>query len=383
MSTFSSSQTWEQVILPLAFEVGRPALASAPRPATDPDLFERAYARCDLVTATHSRSFALATHLLPPDKRRAVRALYAFCRVTDDLVDCPAGEVDAALAPGRQRALSPVPPVHDLIATAWADTRWRYQIPLRYAEQLIDGVTRDLHQRRYPTFADLATYAYGVAATVGLMSMHIIGFASSDAIPYAVKLGVALQITNILRDVGEDWRAGRLYLPADELAAYGLTEADLAAGWMDSNWRAFMRFQIARNRRLYAEAWPGVALLNPDGRLAVAAAATLYRAILDDIEAHDYDVFTRYTARDWHTQYNLAKGAAFGLSHTFRQVGYLRPQNRHYRYRNLYFVGSSTHPGTGLPMVLLSARLTTERMLLELGTPQPAVIAHPLFSAER
>lgn len=123
--------------------------------------------------------------------------------------------------------------------------------------------------------------------------MHIIGFSGAEAVPYAVKLGVALQITNILRDVGEDWRAGRVYLPLDELAAYGLTESDLAAGRVDGRWRAFMRFQIDRNRRLYAEAWPGIALLGKDGRLAVAAAGELYRAILDDIEAHDYDVFNR------------------------------------------------------------------------------------------
>jgi phytoene synthase len=106
-------------------------------------------------------------------------------------------------------------------------------------------------------------------------------------------LGVALQITNILRDVGEDWGLGRLYLPLEELAAYGLSEADVARDRVDERWRAFMRFQIARNRRLYAEAWPGIALLHKDGRLAVAAAGEFYRAILDDIEAHDYDVFSR------------------------------------------------------------------------------------------
>jgi phytoene synthase len=278
--------------LPLAVEAGRPAVPTAPNRAADPDLLSRAYARCETVTITHSRSFALATRLLPPDKRRAVRALYAFCRTTDDLVDCPAADA-GALDGWRRRALSPAPPAADLIATAWADTRWRYRIPSGYAEQLIDGVARDLHQRRYSTFAELTTYAYGVAATVGLMSMHIIGFAGPEAIPYAIKLGVALQLTNILRDVGEDWRAGRLYLPTEELAAYGLAEAGVAAGRVDARWRAFMRFQIARNRRLYAEAWPGIALLNPDGRMAIAAAATLYRAILDDIEAHDYDVFTR------------------------------------------------------------------------------------------
>jgi phytoene synthase len=160
-------------------------------------------------------------------------------------------------------------------------------------EQLIEGVRRDLNQKRYATFEELTAYAYGVASTVGLMSMHIIGFSSPAAIPYAIKLGVALQITNILRDVSEDWRMGRLYLPLQELAAYGLSEADVARGQVDRRWRAFMRFQIARVRRLYEEAWPGIALLNKDGRFAIAAAGELYRAILDDIEAHDYDVFSR------------------------------------------------------------------------------------------
>jgi len=125
------------------------------------------------------------------------------------------------------------------------------------------------------------------------MAMHIIGFEGPHAVPYAVKLGVALQLTNILRDVGEDWRAGRLYLPSDELAQFGLGEEDVAAGQVDDRWRAFMRFQIGRARRLYAEAMPGIRLLAADGRFAIAAAAELYRAILDDIEAHDYNVFAR------------------------------------------------------------------------------------------
>jgi phytoene synthase len=123
--------------------------------------------------------------------------------------------------------------------------------------------------------------------------MHIIGGTDPAAVPYAVKSGVALQVTNILRDVREDWQRGRLYLPLDELAAYGLTENDIAAGQVDDRWRALMRFQIARARRLYAEAWPGIVWLNPDGRLAVAAATELYSAILRDIETHDYDVFNR------------------------------------------------------------------------------------------
>jgi phytoene synthase len=125
------------------------------------------------------------------------------------------------------------------------------------------------------------------------MSMHIVGFKDESAIPYAVKLGVALQLTNILRDVAEDWHNGRLYLPLHELQAFNLSEADIAAGINDQRWKAFMGFQIRRARQLYDEALPGLALLEQRGRLAVAAAAELYRAILDDIEAHNYDVFTR------------------------------------------------------------------------------------------
>ena len=143
------------------------------------------------------------------------------------------------------------------------------------------------------TFDELAAYSYGVASTVGLMSMHIIGYSSPEAIRYAIKLGVALQMTNILRDVGEDWRRGRVYLPAEDLNHFGLSTDDIAAGRVTSNWRRFMRYQIERNRQLYAEALPGIALLAEDGRFAIRAAADLYRAILYAVETNDYDVFSK------------------------------------------------------------------------------------------
>jgi phytoene synthase len=242
----------------------------------------------------------MASRLLPPEKRRSARALYAFCRVTDDLVDERSNTntedrslTRTALEDWRRLSLSPHSHVKDPIVVAWTDTRARYHIPQTYAEQLIAGVAQDLDRDRYDTFEDLSAYCYSVASTVGLMSMCIIGFEGRSAIPYAVKLGVALQMTNILRDVGEDWRSGRLYLPQEELDAYGLSEDDIAVGRVDERWRAFMRFQIERNRQIYAESWPGIALLDPDGRFSIAAAADLYRGILDDIEAHDYNVFNR------------------------------------------------------------------------------------------
>jgi phytoene synthase len=231
--------------------------------------------------------------MLPPAERRAVRALYAFCRTTDDIVDRQEEDPLPALDEWRAHALSFHPPESNLVAVAWADARASYRIPQRLAEQLIDGVARDMVQRRYESFEDLAHYCYGVASTVGLMSMQIVGCQGEQAIPYAVKLGVALQLTNILRDVGEDWQRNRFYLPQGELRAFGLDEQDIADGVRDRRWRAFMQFQIARTRQIYAEAWPGIALLHPSGQLAIAAAAAFYRAILDDIERHEYDVFSR------------------------------------------------------------------------------------------
>lgn len=285
------TSTWENNLLLLAGEAQSHPSADLGTANSDIALLKFAYAYCRKVTANHSRSFYLASSLLPAAKRQAAQALYAFCRISDDLVDKPGRNVNLDLAKWRWRMLASTPSPNDWVALAWADTRARYGIPLRYAEQLIDGVAADLHRTRYPTFTDLTTYAYGVASTVGLMSMHIIGFSGPEAIPYAIKLGVALQVTNILRDVAEDWQAGRVYLPQEELEAFHLTEADLAAGQVDNRWRAFMRFQIDRNRRLYREAWPGIALLHPEGRLAIAAAARFYEGILKDIEQRDYDVF--------------------------------------------------------------------------------------------
>ncbi len=290
----TNTHAWEMPLLALAQDAWHSLThVQAAQSQQNADLLNHAYAECEVITADHSRSFHLASGFLPADKRRATRALYAFCRVTDDLIDRPVGDPVAMLARWRHVSLEHEPPPDDPVAIAWADTRLRYAIPRRYAEQLLDGVARDLRQQRYVTFDELATYCYGVASTVGLMAMHIVGFSGKEAIPYAIKLGVALQVTNILRDVAADFANGRIYLPLDELQDFGITQQDLERGRLNDNWRAFMRFQIARNRQLYEESWPGIAMLDADGRFAIAAASVLYGGILDDIEAHDYDVFTR------------------------------------------------------------------------------------------
>jgi 15-cis-phytoene synthase len=288
---------WERSLLALAHEAlehhrTRSGAGEGEGTRSSP-MLQEAYRYCEALTRSHSRTFYLASGLLPPEKRRAMRALYAFCRVTDDLVDGDPQASRGALESWRAQAFASHVPAGNPVALAWADTRARYNIPRRFGEQLVDGVAQDLEQKRYERFEDLATYCYRVASTVGLMAMHIIGFSGVEAIPYAIRLGVALQLTNILRDVGEDWRAGRLYLPRQELCGFGLGEGDLAAGRADRRWQAFLRFQVARNHRLYQEALPGIALLDRDGRLAVTAAAELYRGILTDIEAHQGDVFRR------------------------------------------------------------------------------------------
>ncbi len=286
-----SSPSWENRLLALAYAPLEHNARLAPL-HTDRETLDRAFMHCAQVTARHSQTFYMAAGLLPPHKRRAVHALYAFCRISDDLVD--RAEIDLTqLQAWRERALGLTPQVDDLVTLAWAETRIRYGIPIQYAHQLINGVAQDISVKRYQTFDDLAEYAYNVAATVGLMAMHIIGFQGRQAVPFAIKLGVALQLTNILRDIGEDWQRGRLYLPLNELARFGVSEADVAAGRVDDRWRALMRFQIERARQLYDEAAPGMSLLHSDGCLAIAAAAEFYQGILQDIEKHDYSVFTR------------------------------------------------------------------------------------------
>jgi phytoene synthase len=285
---------WENQLLDLA--------GSVPHPRTRPFFsywagdasLRKAYKQAEKITSQHSKSFYFASGLLPEEKRLAVRALYAFCRTVDDIVDKPSdAERDSQLDYWRAVVESASSPDPNPVAAAWADTLTRYHIPRHYALQLIDGVARDMSQSRYQTFDELATYCYGVASTVGLMSMYIVGFTDHEAVPYAIKLGVALQMTNILRDVGEDYRNGRLYLPREELAFYGIQESDIAEGRITDNWRQFMKFQIDRTRQLYAESWAGLKMLEREGQLAVGAASVFYQGILDEIEKHDYDVFTR------------------------------------------------------------------------------------------
>ncbi len=282
----------EQLALLFHLTESSPHVSSDEHPPRPPHSLAEAYAECERIIRRHSKSFYFSSQFLAPDVRRAVRALYAFCRATDDTVDMAVDDPARALATWVQQVRAPRPAPYDPVLLAWYDTRTRYNLSAALVDELLAGVAMDLTISRYEHFADLWLYCYRVASVVGLLVMGITGYAPG-AEPYAIKLGVALQLTNILRDVGEDARRGRVYLPHEDLARFDLTAEDILAEVYDERFRALMRFEVERTRRLYAESWPGIALLPPQSRLAIGAAARIYCGILDKLEANDYDAYTR------------------------------------------------------------------------------------------
>ena len=253
--------------------------------------FSSAFQEVEKVIQTNSRTFYFATNLLPKKERQAIRSLYAFCRTADDLVDNHSA-TRQELDRWHLKVQRPSDEQSDAILYCWAKTREAYGIDPRYQAELIEGVAADTITRQYETWQELERYCYLVASTVGLLSTPIIGLARGvdfeTAKPYAVKLGIALQLTNILRDVGEDAANGRVYLPREDLERFHLTAEDILNGVYDQRYIEMMRFEIRRARRLYLEALPGIAMLSASGRTAVGVAALLYRAILDEIEAIRY-----------------------------------------------------------------------------------------------
>lgn len=279
---------------------------TTPAPAAPADPRADA-AVCAEVTHTHARTFALASRWLPPDKRRAAYALYAFCRVADDLVDRAAtGNTDVLrgqLAEYRaqlQRTLDGQPE-----GPIYRELRWvsdTFDVSSAPLFELLDGVAQDLEGTGYATWRDLEAYCEGVASSVGEMCTYVFGIAAGasmrgKAVQYARTLGTAMQLTNILRDIGEDAARGRVYLPVDELRQFGFEAADVlrgdAAMTRTVAWKRLMAFQVERARALYAAARPGISLLAPDAQRCAVACATGYEGILTAIEQQRYDTISR------------------------------------------------------------------------------------------
>lgn len=293
---------------------GGPAVGArvcADVPAADVDLVS-AYRHCRRIAAAHGRTYFLATRLLPPERRPAVHALYAFARAVDDIVDHGTSDVAGAsreLDRIEQRLHERLDPraggaPEDPVLAAVADTITRYRIAPQHFWIFLDAMRMDvpgsaLFRNRYRTMAELRDYMRGSAAAIGLQLLPVLGTVVPvpEAEPAAAALGEAFQLTNFLRDVGEDLDRGRVYLPTTELAAFGVEEELLRhcrrTGRIEPRLRRALAHLIATNRALYRTAEPGIALLQPRVRPAIRTAAVLYAGILDEVERADYEIFAR------------------------------------------------------------------------------------------
>jgi phytoene synthase len=269
---------------------------------------DAAYEACRQETAQWAKTFYLGTLLLPPAKRRAIWAIYVWCRRTDELMDSPAAQALPAATllerldawEERTRALFHGQ-ASDSFDRVMLDTLERFPQPLQAYLDMIDGQRMDVIKHRYADFAELELYCYRVAGTVGLMTQAVMGLDPAyttapwserpDPTEAAVALGIANQLTNILRDVGEDRGRGRIYLPQEDLARFGYSEAELLSGTLNDNWRALMTFQLERARSWFARSEAGVRWLSADARWPVWTSLRLYRGILDAIERRGFDVF--------------------------------------------------------------------------------------------
>jgi phytoene synthase len=267
---------------------------------------ERAYVEVERLTRQRARNFAYGIMLLPRPKRRAIAAIYAFARRVDDIADGPLADEEKRAQLERVRADLQAVPDEDATLVALADSMRRYPIPLDALEALVDGGLQDTEQTRYADFAELRLYCSRVAGAVGRACVPVYG---ADEPERADTLGVALQLINIIRDVAEDWQLGRVYLPQDELARFGVDEDDIAEARVTPQWRELMAFQAARAR---AHLQSGSTLLDRLDRRSAACVATfagLYRATLERAEASGFDVFGGCPPLPPRTKLRVAAGA--------------------------------------------------------------------------
>jgi len=258
------------------------------------------YLECKRLNSLHGKTYFLATLLLPKAKRPFVHALYGFARYADEIVDdlnSQLSEVEKAselqkwsdqilrdLVSGKST---------DLIGAALIDTVTRFDIPTKYFEAFIHSMKMDLSVTEYKTYEDLMEYVYGSAAVIGLQMVPILGPLSPEAYDCAKKLGIAFQLANFIRDVGEDLDRGRVYLPLDELATFGVTRSDLEKKILTPEIINALKFNIERVRNLQREAAPGIAMLEKSSRACIEAASELYCGIVDEVEAIDYQIFKK------------------------------------------------------------------------------------------
>jgi phytoene synthase len=255
---------------------------------------EQSYAHCRAIAKKRARNFYYSFVLLPPEKKNAMCAMYAFMRYCDDLSDEP-GATLSAIERWRDSLTAALArrPDSNLVWPAFLDSVERYSIPHEYFYEMIEGVASDLQPRTITTFDELYRYCYQVASVVGLTTVHIFGFTSPDALPLAEKCGIAFQLTNILRDVREDASLGRVYLPAEDLVRFGVSVDDLKNARRTEQFGRLMEFETARARRYYRESAPLLDLIEPKSRPSLWALIAIYSRLLDHLAESHYDVLVR------------------------------------------------------------------------------------------
>jgi 15-cis-phytoene synthase len=274
------------------------------------------YERCRQLNAVHGKTYYLATLLLPPAKRPYVHALYGFARYADEIVDDLASTLSDQqkadwLGRWGDSVLADIAVGHsdDPIGRALVDTVNRWHIPVEHFEAFLHSMRMDLTVTGYATYDDLYTYVYGSAAVIGLQMVPILEPLDDAAYAAATDLGVAFQLANFTRDIGEDLDRGRVYLPMEDLQRFGLTRAHLETRQVTDAVRDLLAFQIARVRRLSMRAEAGIALLHPTSRPCIEAAQELYVGIVDEVEAIDYQVFDERARTSLPRRARVAGGA--------------------------------------------------------------------------
>ncbi|MGE5279601.1 MAG: phytoene/squalene synthase family protein [Deltaproteobacteria bacterium] len=275
-------------------------------------LLERGFAQAEALTRDYARTFHFASRFLSASKRRACYTLYAACRLCDRPVDAAEGPADPRrrLEEVRGRiglAYASAPLAADPLMEALRDTVRTFDIPQRCFDDLIDGMVMDLTMTRYAGFGELYLYCYRVAGVVGLMLTRIFGAGTPQAEKFALDLGVAMRLTNILRDIREDYGRGRIYLPRDEMEEAGVTEEDIAAGAMTDGLALLLRRQVERARSYYREGRRGIeSIIDRNARFAALLMAALYERILDKIERRRYNVFAQRAVVPLHEKLGCA-----------------------------------------------------------------------------
>ena len=256
---------------------------------------DHAFDYCQRIAKTHAKNFYYAFRTLPLAKRRAIYAVYAFCRYCDDVADedLPLDEKRRLLEQTRIRLYDQSLSSQDPVFVALENVIKDFEIPRRYFEDVIRGVETDLEVSRFQTFDDLREYCYLVASTVGLICIEIFGYDDPVASEYAVDFGIAMQLTNVMRDVKEDADRDRIYLPLDDINQFGYSVQDLMNGRTNDNFRSMMDFQAARARRYFDSSARLFPLLSRESRACAAVLHQLYSRILDRMESSGYDVFER------------------------------------------------------------------------------------------